>query len=141
MKTLTTLTAAVLMVLSFSAFASEDLKSEKLKMNYAVQTYIDAISNGETSGIEDIIDSKASFTLAKGNSIVNYSKSEIIASMKSNKGVQQNCSTDFNVIEQTIDQAIVKVSMKYDTFSRVNFVTIANTSNGWRITNVSSSFQ
>lgn len=141
MKTLTTLTAALLIVLSFSAFTTEDQNSEKLKMNYAVQTYIDAVTNGQLKGFSEVIDNSANFTMTKGSSIVNHSKSEILNAMKSTKGIQQNCSTDFSVIEQTPNQAIVKITQKYDSFSRINFVTAANTSKGWKITNVSSSFQ
>ena len=141
MKTLTTLTAAVLIFLSFSAFASKGLETERFKMDYTIQTYIDAICNGESTRFSDVIDNDARFVISRGNTIVNYTKSDMIGWMKFNKAVKQNCNTDFKLIEQTLDQAIVKVTMKYETFSRVNFVTVANTSNGWKITNVSSSFQ
>lgn len=141
MKTLTTLTAAVLIFLSFNAFASKDLQNERLKIDFTIQTYINAICNGESTGFSDVVDNNASFIISKGNTIANYTKSDLIGWMKFNKGVKQNCSTDSKVIEQTLDQAIVKVTMKYDAFSRVNFVNLANTSDGWKITNVSSSFQ
>jgi hypothetical protein len=139
MKTLQTLTAALLITLSFSAFAT-DRSNEKLKMDYTVNTYIDAISHGKVKDIASILDDNAKFTLSYGDKIVSYSKAEMIRSMQANKNIEQNCVTEYSVIEEGSHQTIIKVTMKYDGFSRVNLVNLANTSKGWKITNISSSF-
>ena len=140
MKTLKTLTAAVLMALSFSAFANYQTGNEKLKLNYALQAYIDAMSIGKINGFADILDSDVKFSMTKNNTIIHYNKSEILTFIRDTKGIKQNCSTAYDIVEQTPTQAVVKVIMKYPTFSKVTFLCLANSSNGWKITNVSNSY-
>lgn len=140
MKTLTTLTAALLMTLSFGAFANYQTTNEKLKINYALKAYIDAMSFGKINGFAEVLDADVKFSMSKDSKIVHYNKSEVVAFLKHTKGIEQNCATDYEIIEQTPTQAVVKVTMKYPTFSKVNFLNLANTSEGWKITNVSSSF-
>lgn len=140
MKTIQTLLAATFMVLSLNSFAIEDPKSQKLGMDYALKTYIDAIASGKVKGFAEILDNDVKFTITRGEKIINYSKSEMLSSLKSSENISQNCQTNYAIVEQGPTQAIIKVTMKYDVFSRINYVTMAQTSKGWKITNVSSVF-
>ena len=140
MKTLKTLTVAVLIALSFSAFANNQTGNEKLKLNYALQAYIDAMSFGKINGFADILDTDVKFSMTKNNRIVHYNKSEILAFVRDTKGIEQNCSTAYDIVEQTPTQAIVKVIMKYPAFSKISYLCLANSSGGWKITNVSNSY-
>ncbi len=58
---------------------------------------------------------------------------------KNYENVVQNCEANYNAIEVGSSQAIVKVTLKYESFSVVNFVTLANSNKGWKITSISSS--
>lgn len=140
MKTLTTLLTATFMVFSLSSFANQEPEVQKLSMDYALKTYIDAITSGKVKGLADILDNDVKFTVTRGEKIINYSRSEMLNSLKGTQNVVQNCSTDYAIVEQSASQAIVKVTMKYDAFSRINYVTMAQTNKGWKITNVSSVF-
>ncbi|HXI01505.1 MAG TPA: nuclear transport factor 2 family protein [Sphingobacteriaceae bacterium] len=140
MKNLTTLTAALLMVLSFSAFAADESNNQKLNMNYALKTYMDAVTHGKISGLSEILDTDVKFTNTRGNKIINYNKSEILRSFNDNQNIAQNCSTDYRVMELNSTITIVKVVMKYEEFSKISYVSMANTTKGWKITNVSSSY-
>jgi hypothetical protein len=140
MKTLTSIAATLLMVVSFSSFANEEPAVQKLTMDYALKTYIDAMTSGKVKGFAEILDSDVKFTITHGEKIVNYNRAEMLGAMKGTENVVQNCSTDYTIVEQNNNQAIVKVIMKYDTFTRINFVTMAQTKKGWKITNVSSAF-
>jgi DNA-binding TFAR19-related protein (PDSD5 family) len=64
----------------------------------------------------------------------------MLTEMKNSENVAQNCQTDYAIVEQNPSQAIVKVTLKYEAFSRINYVTMAQTNKGWKITNVSSVF-
>ena len=134
------LLAATCITLSLSSFANQELSLNKLSLDYALKTYIDAISSGKIKDFADILDSEVKFTVTHGERITNYNGSQMINWMKSNENVIQNCITDYAVVEQNATQAIIKVTMKYDAFSRINYVTMAQTNKGWKITNVSSVF-
>ncbi|MBC7914797.1 MAG: nuclear transport factor 2 family protein [Pyrinomonadaceae bacterium] len=109
-------------------------------MDYALKTYIDAITAGKVKGFAEILDNDVKFTVTRGEKIINYSRTEMLNSLKLSQNITQNCVTEHTIVEQNPTQAIVKVSMKYDAFSRINYVTMAQTNKGWKITNVSSVF-
>jgi len=141
MKTLKSILAAcVLTLFAVASFAKDEPVSQKLSMDFALKTYIDAISSGKIKPFAEILDSDVKFTVTRGEKIINYSRSEMLSSMKASANIVQNCITDFSIVEQNPAQAIIKVTMKYDAFSRINYVTMAQTSKGWKITNVSSVF-
>ncbi|WP_242691449.1 nuclear transport factor 2 family protein [Desertivirga arenae] len=140
MKTLKTLLTAFLMVITIGTFADELNTSNKLSIDYALKSYLDAVSEGKIKGFADVLDGDVKFTVTRGEKIVNYSKSEMLSSLKSSEGVKQNCTTEYAIVEQNSTQTIVRVTQKYEEFTRINFVTFNNTSKGWKITNVSSSF-
>lgn len=127
-------------IISLGAFAEDEKNSEKLKMDYTVRTYIDAVTAGKVKPLNEVLESDAKFTLTQGERIIKFSRYETLNWLKNNEGIRQNCSTDFKIIEMDASQAVVKISMKYDTFLKVNLLSLANTKKGWKITNVSTSF-
>ena len=140
MKTLKTISAALLMALSFSAFAADESKLEKLEMNYALKTYIDAVAHGKISGLSEVLDKDIKITITRGEKIINHNKTEVMNSLKGMENVEQNCTTEYSVVEATPTISVVKVIMKYDGFSKVTYLNLANTTKGWKIINISSSF-
>jgi hypothetical protein len=140
MKTLKTLTAALLIALTSSAFAADDIKKEKLQLNYTVQTFIDAVSHGKINDLSEVLDSDVKLTFTRANKIYNYNKAEILRSFKPLKNIEQNCNTDFSIIEVNPNQAIAKITMNYNGFSKVSLINMANSKTGWKITNISNSY-
>lgn len=140
MKTLKSFTAALLIVLSASAFAKDDTKAEKLNISYTLKTYIDAVAHGKVEGLVDVMDKDVKFTTTRGQQIINHNKNQMLESMKGLQNVEQNCSTEFSIVESTPTQSVVKVTMKYEHFSKISYLNIANTKDGWKIVSVSTSF-
>lgn len=140
MKTITILSAVLMLFISLSSFAGDETNSEKLRMNYTVKTYIDAVTEGKIKALASVLESDAKFTLTHGERIVRFSRYDTLKWLKSSEGIRQNCSTDYKIIEMDASQAVVKISMKYEGFSKVNLLSLANTKKGWLITNVSTSF-
>lgn len=139
MKTLKTLTAALLVILSTSAFANKKKNNEKLLVDYTIKRFVSAVSYGDVKGISNIFDKDAQMTTAFKKEVVNYNKAEILTSIKFLQNVKQNCQTEYQMIERTPTQALAKVSMNYDGFSKVNYISLANTTEGWKITHIATS--
>lgn len=139
MKTLKTLTAALLITLSFSAFAADGSKAEKLEMDYALKTYIDALTKGKISPLAEVLDKDVKFTTTRGAKIFNHTKIDMLNSLMGSDNVVQNCATEFSIVESTPTISVVKVIMKYNGFSKISYLNLANTTKGWKITNVSIS--
>lgn len=140
MKTLKTITAALLIAFSFSAFAADGTAAEKREMTYTLKSYIDAVTEGKIAALAEVLDKEVKFTSTRGEKIISHNKSEMMIALKGTENVKQNCSTSSSVVEATPTFSVVKVTMKYDGFSRVSYLNLANTGNGWKITSVSTSY-
>jgi hypothetical protein len=140
MKTLKTLAASLLTIVSLSAFAADGEKSEKLKINYTLNTFVDAMANGQMEDLGDILDDQMKFTVVRSEKVINYSKSQLLNSLKQSENVVQNCDTDYDVEKINSSQALVKVIMKYEGFTKINYINLDNTKTGWKITSISSSY-
>lgn len=125
-----------------------DAKADKPKnkihasftMQFSVTAFINADARGLCDGLNDIIADNAKFSMMRGDQMLCFNKKEIIKSMENLRGVQQNCTTNYNVVETFDKYVLFKVEMKYPNFSRFNYITLNLCSDGWKITNISSIF-
>jgi hypothetical protein len=130
-----------LLVVCNAAKASTYADGENLTKTYAINTYVDAVTRGKLQGLNDVVDQNAKFSLLSGKNILSYTRDEVFASLKLNKDVEEDCTTSTSIMESNADIAVVKVDMQFENFVRSNYVTIANTGKGWKITNVYSVFK
>jgi hypothetical protein len=128
------------MLLVCGAVKANIKEGDKLTKTHAVNTYVAAMTQGKLNDLNDVLDKSAAFSMARGNKIVSFDKKQMLDYLKSNRNTEQVCTTSTSVVENGANIAIVKVDMKYDNFTRSNYITIANTGNGWKITNVYSVF-
>jgi hypothetical protein len=142
MKTLKSIILGLsLVILCSAAKATENPTEEKSTRTYAITAYIDAMTSGKTSGLSDVLDQSAQFSMLRGKKVMTYDKQAMLRFLEANGGVKQDCTTNTTVVENNTDLAVVKVDMKYGEFTRSNYVTLLNTGSGWKITNVYSVFK
>jgi len=143
MKTLKTLTLSLVTLVTFGTAKAVNLKTdnEVLTVNHAVNTYVNALIHGQVNDLSAVIDQNAKFTMLRGKKMLSFTKTEMINSIKENENLEQQCLTSTSVTESNDDLTIVKVDMKYAGFTRTSYVTLANTTDGWKITNVYSVFK
>jgi hypothetical protein len=142
MKTLRTLLLGVALLTVCSAANATINKDEAtMSKNYAINSYVDAMTHGKSAGMNEVLDPTVKFSLLRGKQVMSFSKKEMLDYLKATKDVEQACTTNTQVIENDADQSVVKVDMQFDGFVRTNYVTLANTGNGWKITNVYSVFK
>lgn len=140
MKTLKTLAATLLTLVSLSAFAADGIKTEKPSIDNALNKYVNAVAKGKMEGFGDILDENMKLKVIKAEKVVNYSKADLLKSLKSSENVVQNCTTSYEIEEINSSQAIVKVSMQYAGFTKINYINLDKAEAGWKITNISSSY-
>lgn len=130
-----------LALLVICGVAKANTIDERTTPNYAINTFVDAMTRGKLAGLESVLDKTAEFNMLRGKTVLSFTRNEMLEFFKSNKNIEQTCTTSTSIVESNSNVAIVKVSMKYDDFVRNNYITIANTGNGWKITNVYSVFK
>ncbi len=141
MKTLKTVLIALLLTVTYNITkANTPNTNEKLTMRYALSAYVDAFTHGRSTGLADVVDDNAKFSHTRGQQVISFSKTQILESLKGQENVEQNCKTTARIVENTANLVVYKVQMKYENFSRVNYVTMTDTGAGWKITNVSTVF-
>ncbi|WP_183567893.1 nuclear transport factor 2 family protein [Mucilaginibacter sp. SP1R1] len=142
MKTLKSIMLGLaLLIVCSAAKANTYTDGDNLTKTFVINTYIDAMTHGKIKGLSDVIDQDAKFSMLRGKTLLNFTKSEMIESLNASKNIDQACTTTTTTVESNDALAVIKVDMQFDGFVRSNFVTISNTSDGWRITNVYSVFK
>jgi archaellum component FlaF (FlaF/FlaG flagellin family) len=115
--------------------------NESLTATHAVNTYVDAITRGKLAGLNEVLDQTVKFSMLRGKKMLSFDKKQMMEFFKGDKNVEQTCTTSTDIVESNADIKVVKVDMKYDGFTRSNYVTVTNTGDGWKITNVYSVFK
>ena len=140
MKTLKSIMLGLALLLLCGAAKANNI-DDRLTPNYAINTFVDAMTRGKLAGLNDVLDKTVEFNMLRGKTVLSFSRAQMLDYFRSNKDIEQTCTTSTSIVESNANVTIVKVAMKYDDFVRNNYVTIANTGNGWKITNVYSVFK
>ncbi|GAB3914143.1 nuclear transport factor 2 family protein [Mucilaginibacter boryungensis] len=141
MKTLKSIALGFALLATVCVAKAADKPVERLTKNHAINTYVDAMSRGKLQGLNEVLDPTAKFSMLRGTKVLSYGKTEMLDFLKGSKDVEQTCTVSTSVVENNDNVSVVKVDMNYDGFTRSNYVTVANTGEGWKITNVYSVFK
>lgn len=141
MKTLKSIVLALMLMVVCGAVKAAPNTDIKLSQNYVINTYIDAMSRGRIDGLKEALAPDAAFSMLRGKQVQSFTKAEMLEYLKSTKNIEQACTVSTSIVETNGDISLVKVDMKFDGFVRSNYVTMANTGEGWKITNVYSVFK
>jgi hypothetical protein len=131
-----------IIVLMVSGIANAKNRADEgiFTKTHAIDTYVDAVARGKLDGLNDVVDPTAKFSLLQRKQLVSYTKKEMMDFFNRIKNIEEDCTVNTAVVETNTDITVVKVDMQFKTFVRSNYVTIANTGNGWKIINVYSVF-
>ncbi|MDF2435614.1 MAG: hypothetical protein JWP44_5247 [Mucilaginibacter sp.] len=138
MKNLKSIMLGLALLMVCSAAMADKPRPGILTKNHAINTYIDAMTRGKLSGVNDILDQNATFSTLRGKQVLSFGKQDMLKYLKENKDIDMDCTTNTSVIQSNADITLVKVDMKYETAVRCSYITLVNTGEGWKITNVYS---
>ena len=113
----------------------------KLTVQAAIKGFVDAFANGKIKGFSEMLDPDVTFTTTRRGEVISFTKTEMLDDLKKSANIVQNCQTKYEIIESLPNQALVKVTMKYENFSKENLITLTDSNKGWRITKISTSFR
>jgi hypothetical protein len=141
MKTLKSIVLGLALLVVTNVVKADEPVVAKYSKNHAISTYVSAMTEGKSAGLKEVIDQSAKFSTLRGKQVVSFDKADLLKYAEQNKNVRQSCTTTTTEVESNNDLSVVKVEMKYENFTRTNYVTMANTGEGWKITNVYSVFK
>ena len=148
MKTLVKIfTAAALVAVSTFAMASEGPGSKSAKANvnlstadFALEHYVAVTTQGESAGVEQLFAEDFSQKVQSANA-QSHSRSALIKSLKKQKGESLNCTVKTDIIEESTDYMVAKVTMKFENFSKTDLVTLVREGDSWKVSSSVNSYK
>ncbi|MBE8714466.1 nuclear transport factor 2 family protein [Sphingobacterium hungaricum] len=132
--------ASVLMVFSFNSFATEKESPAKItKAVNLVDAYIETATLGKTAKGEYIFADHFQHRV-NGSKSQNFNKKQVVKFLSAQEGYVQNCASSYQIIESDSNYTIAKVQMKYDNFTRTDYVTMTLANDAWQIDQVVTSY-
>lgn len=135
----------ILMVFTITgsaAFAKpNDSKTFQKAMSFCINTYVQILKSGYCSDYASIIADHAKFNLNRNGKVHTHGKSEELKAHGKKNQIVQNCDVNYTVITANENYALVNVSMKYESFTRENIVSLSKINDSWKITEVNSVFK
>jgi len=138
MKTLVkTFAAAALIAVSTFAVAAEGPCSKSANVNLftadlALGHYIAVTTEGESVGVEQLFAEDFSQKVQSANAKTN-SRNEVVKYLKKQKGEKLNCMVTTDIIEESADYRIAKVTLKFEDFTKTDLVTLVREGNDWKV--------
>lgn len=124
---------AVFNVASATNTPDEPTKSEVLDI------FMNAAAHGKVSGLENVLANDVQFTMSRGERTIKAGKAEALDFYKASENIEQACKCSSSTVRENEKYLVTKVVMKYDTYTRINVVTLKKTASGWKITDVDTS--
>lgn len=134
-----TITTTLMMILSLSSFGATVSNPLKAKNAHEILiTYAECSSFGNTEYNKYLFTEDFQYENVSNNSKVG--KREYLRFLKENKGLNYDCKTRSEILDLTNDTAVAKTIYTFSNFTRVDFVTLSQTKEGWKISKVITSY-
>ena len=148
MKTLVkTFAAAALIAVSTFPMAAEGPGAKATKTNinlstadFALEHYVAVTTEGESAGVEQLFAEDFSQKIQASNA-QSRSRDAVIKSLKKQKGEKLNCVVSTDILEESADYMIAKVTMKFEDFTKTDLLTLVREGNDWKVSTSINSYK
>ena len=142
-----TFAAAALIAVSTFAMAAEGPGTKATKANvnlstadFALEHYVAVTTEGESAGVEQLFTADFNQKIQASNAQSN-SRSEVVKSLKKQKGEKLNCTVSTAIIEESADYMVAKVTLKFENFTKTDLVTLERVGNDWKVSKSINSYK
>ncbi len=120
-------------------------KSAKANVNlstadFALEHYVAVTTEGESAGVERLFADDFSQKVQASNAQT-HSRSALIKSLKKQKGEKLNCTVTSDIIEESADYMVAKVTLKFENFTKTDLVTLVREGNSWKLSKSINSYK
>jgi len=112
-------------------------KSEKANVNlstadFALEHYVAVTTEGESAGVEQLFAEDFSQKVQASNATTS-NRDELVKLFKKQKGEKLNCTVKTDIIEESADYMVAKVTLKFEDFTKTDLVTLVREGNHWKV--------
>jgi hypothetical protein len=142
-----TFAAAALIAVSTFTMAAEGLGAKATKANVNLSTadlaldhYVAVTTAGESAGVEQLFAEDFNQKIQASNTQSN-SRSGVVKLLKKQKGEKLNCAVSTDIIEESADYMVAKVTLKFENFTKTDLVTLERVGNDWKVSKSINSYK
>ncbi|RKO68548.1 hypothetical protein D7322_26820 [Sphingobacterium puteale] len=121
---------------SKSAKANVNLSTADLALDH----YVAVTTEGESAGVVQLFAEDFNQKIQASNAQSN-SRNEVVKSLKKQKGEKLNCTVSTDIIEESSDYMVAKVTLKFEDFTKTDLVTLERVGNDWKVTSSVNSYK
>lgn len=104
--------------------------------------FIDSHQKSDYRKLDEVLNDDACFKLPRGEKVLVQSKSSLVAAMKKDGGLRQNCESSYEVLAKSGAIVIARIDFKYDNCTQHDYLILEkNLDREWKITQVCKMFE
>jgi len=141
MKTTIISTIATALILFASSMAFGTDKNSPTKSMNAMRTiamYLDATALGNAQFNEKLFAKDFEYYSTANDS--KHSKKNYTKFLKENQGMQYDCKTTYEILDESGNSCIAKATMEFESFTRIDHITLCHTKDGWQVSKVVTTY-
>ncbi|WDF68637.1 nuclear transport factor 2 family protein [Sphingobacterium oryzagri] len=138
-KIVASIAAAIMIMITYSSFAAEKRNPLKhVASTKVITTYLEAT----TLGSIDLNSFLFADDFQYRNSVnkTSYNKKAYTKFLREHKGVRFDCTTSYEILDQSGLACVAKATIVFKNFTRVDYITLNQDQDGWKITKVITTY-
>ncbi|WP_166336072.1 nuclear transport factor 2 family protein [Sphingobacterium chungjuense] len=140
-KSITSIAAALLMIASFSSFAAEPiLVNAPTASSNTLSAYVSSLTEGLNDFNNMIFAKDFEYSNSADRTEKKYNRRQYMQFLKQNKGLKFECTTTYQVLDETGNTSLAKVTMVFRDFTRVDYLTLHAANGGWKVSKVVTTY-
>ena len=136
MKTLKSIMLGLALLLMGGVANAARPAASALSKNDVLDIYTNAVIHGKIAGLDQALSKNVEWKMYRGDKLFKLDKQAIMDSFKASENVEQTCKFTTSTVENNDDTMVIKLDMKYDTYTRSTLVTFKQDKNDWKITSI-----
>ncbi|MFD2970020.1 nuclear transport factor 2 family protein [Sphingobacterium bambusae] len=138
-KTVISIISAFIMIASFSAFATETSNPlKKFDSTSIISVYLESAALGNPTLNKYIFTEDFEYRNSANND--SFNKKQYMKFLKQSAGAKFDCKTSYEILDQTGSTCVAKTTMTFDHFVRVDYITLNQTQDGWKLSKVVTTY-
>ncbi|WP_286897978.1 nuclear transport factor 2 family protein [Sphingobacterium sp. UBA6317] len=108
--------------------------------DFALEHYVAVTTEGESAGVEQLFAEDFNQKIQASNA-QNHSRNAIVKSLKKQKGEKLNCAVSTEILEESADYMVAKVTLTFENFTKTDLVTLVREGNDWKVSKSINSYK
>ncbi|WP_313672612.1 nuclear transport factor 2 family protein [Sphingobacterium multivorum] len=108
--------------------------------DFALEHYVAVTPEGESAGVEQLFSEDFNQKIQASNA-QNHSRNAIVKSLKKQKGEKLNCAVSTEILEESADYMVAKVTLTFENFTKTDLVTLVREGNDWKVSKSINSYK